>query len=42
MQTGKLNVAKTLLGSVINFVDAIVGKGCVPVYTGSVAHPVAR
>lgn len=39
LKTGKLNVAKTLLGSVINFVDAIVGKDCAPIYTGKVAHP---
>jgi len=39
IQTGKLNVAKTLLGSVINFVDALVGKDCKPVYTGQVKDP---
>lgn len=39
LKTGKLNVAKTLLGSVINFVDAIVGKDCKPVYAGKVRHP---
>ncbi len=41
LKTGKLNVAKTLLGSVINFVDAIVGKDCEPIYTGEVKHPSA-
>lgn len=39
LKAGKLNVAKTLLGSVINFVDVIVGKDCKPIYTGQVAHP---
>jgi hypothetical protein len=39
LKAGKLNVAKTLLGSVINFVDVIVGKDCKPVYTGNVSHP---
>jgi AsmA-like C-terminal region len=41
LKAGKLNVAKTLLGSVINFVDVIVGKDCKPIYTGKVAHPKA-
>jgi hypothetical protein len=39
IKAGKLNVAKTMLGSVVNFVHAVVGKDCVPVYTGSVAPP---
>lgn len=39
VQTGKLNVAKTLIGSVINFVDALVGKDCQPVYQGEVNVP---
>jgi AsmA protein len=39
IQTGKLNVTKTLLGSVINFANAIVGKDCKPVYTGQVKDP---
>lgn len=36
---GKLNISKTLLGSVINFVDAVVGKDCEVVYDGVVKHP---
>ncbi len=40
LKTGKLNIAKTLFGSVINFVNVIVGKDCKPVYTGSVQPPV--
>jgi len=40
LKTGKLNITKTLLGSVINFVNAVVGKDCSPVYTGSVKAPV--
>ena len=39
LKTGKLNIAKTLFGSVINFVNVIVGKDCEPVYTGSVKPP---
>jgi AsmA protein len=39
MKTGKLNITKTLFGSVINFVNAVVGKDCKPVYTGSVQDP---
>jgi hypothetical protein len=39
LKTGKLNVTKTLLGSVINFANAIVGKDCKPVYTGIVQDP---
>jgi len=39
LQVGKLKIAKTLLGSVINFVNAIVGKKCKPVYHGTVKHP---
>jgi AsmA protein len=39
LKTGKLNITKTLLGSVINFAKAVVGKDCKPVYTGKVkAH----
>lgn len=40
VKTGKLNITKTLFGSVINFVDAIAGKDCKPVYTGRVKQPV--
>lgn len=39
LKTGKLNIAKTLFGSVINFVNVIVGKDCKPVYTGRVKPP---
>lgn len=39
IQKGKLKIAKTLLGSVTNFVDAIVGKDCAPIYTGKVKDP---
>jgi AsmA protein len=39
LKTGKLNVAKTLLGSVINFANSIVGKDCKPIYVGSVRNP---
>ena len=40
LQTGKLKIAKTLLGSVINLVNSVVGSKCEPVYTGIIAHPV--
>lgn len=39
LKTGKLNITKTLFGSVINFVNVVVGKDCKPVYTGSVKAP---
>ncbi|HEV8515212.1 MAG TPA: AsmA-like C-terminal region-containing protein [Cyclobacteriaceae bacterium] len=39
IHTGKLNITKTLLGSIINFANAIVGKDCKPVYTGGVKDP---
>jgi AsmA protein len=39
LKTGKLNITKTLFGSVINFVNVVVGKDCKPVYTGTVKHP---
>lgn len=39
LETGKLNVTKTLFGSVINFVNAVAGVDCIPVYTGRVKHP---
>jgi|GEM_PF-923758 len=39
LKTGKLNVAKTLFGSVINFVNAVVGKDCKPVYSGVIQDP---
>ncbi len=40
IETGKLKIAKTLLGSVINLVNSLVGKNCKPVYTGVVEHPI--
>lgn len=40
LQVGKLKIAKTLLGSVINLVNAVVGKECEPVYHGAVRHPI--
>ncbi len=40
IKTGKLKIAKTLLGSVINLVNSLVGKNCEQVYTGVVEHPV--
>lgn len=39
LQHGKLNITKTLLGSVINFVNAVVGADCTPIYRGQVKHP---
>ncbi len=39
LQHGKLNITKTLLGSVVNFVNAVVGSDCKPIYTGKVEHP---
>lgn len=42
LKTGKLNITKTLFGSVINFVNAIVGKDCKPVYNGKVSPPAVK
>jgi hypothetical protein len=39
VKSGNLKIAKTLLGSVINFVNAIAGQKCKPVYHGEVQHP---
>jgi hypothetical protein len=39
IQVGKLKVAKTLLGSVINLVNKVVGANCETVYDGEIAHP---
>lgn len=39
LETGKLNITKTLFGSVINFVNAMAGVNCTPVYSGQVNHP---
>jgi hypothetical protein len=39
IQMGKLKIAKTLLGSVINLVNSVVGAKCESVYTGTIAHP---
>jgi len=40
LQVGKLKIAKTLLGSVINFINSVVGQKCEPVYQGVVQHPI--
>ena len=40
LKTGKLKIAKTLLGSVINFINSVVGVKCEPVYQGTVEHPI--
>jgi AsmA protein len=39
IQMGKLKIAKTLLGSVINLVNSVVGAKCEVVYDGTIAHP---
>jgi len=39
IKTGKVNIARTIFGPVINFVDAIAGKDCTPFYTGQVKDP---
>ena len=41
IQMGKLKLAKTLLGSVINLVNSVVGSKCKPVYTGAIQHPIS-
>ena len=39
LEVSKLKIAKTLLGSVINFINSVVGVKCEPVYQGAVQHP---
>jgi AsmA protein len=39
IKMGKLKIAKTLLGSVINLVNSVVGAKCEAVYTGVIQHP---
>lgn len=39
LKMDQLEVARTLLGSVANLFDALVGKDCDPVYEGAVPHP---
>jgi AsmA protein len=39
IQIGKLKIARTILGSVINFMTAVAGIDCKKVYTGRVIHP---
>ncbi len=39
LQIGKLKLAKTLLGSVINAIKTVVGSNCEIVYDGEIAHP---
>ena len=40
LEVSKLKIAKTLLGSVINFINSVVGVKCEPVYQGMVQHPI--
>jgi len=39
IQIGKLKLAKTLLGSIINAVKSVVGSNCEIVYDGEIEHP---
>jgi AsmA protein len=39
IKMGKLKIAKTLLGSVINLVNSVVGAKCEAVYNGVIQHP---
>ena len=41
LEMGKLKIAKTLLGSVINLVNSVVGSKCEVVYTGAIEHPIS-
>lgn len=36
---GKVNIVGTLLGSIVNLMDAVVGNECDPFYQGSLEHP---
>lgn len=40
LEAGKLNISKTIFGSVINSVNAVAGKDCKQVYNGKVKNPV--
>jgi uncharacterized protein involved in outer membrane biogenesis len=42
LKPGELKIARTLFGSVINFVNVVVGKDCKPIYTGSVKAPAEK
>jgi AsmA protein len=42
LQVGKLKLAKTLLGSVINAIKSVAGSNCEIVYDGEIAHPNAN
>jgi hypothetical protein len=39
LEAGKINIATTILGPVINSVNAVAGSDCVPFYTGVVKNP---
>ena len=41
LETGKLKIAKTLLGSVINLINSVVGSKCEGVYDGIIQHPIS-
>lgn len=40
LEIGKLKIAQTLLGSVINAIKAVVGSNCEVIYDGEVEHPI--
>jgi uncharacterized protein involved in outer membrane biogenesis len=42
VQAGKINIATTILGPVINSVNAVDGDACTPFYIGRVENPVRR
>ena len=42
LQSGKLNIAKTLLGSVINVFEDVAGGDCKVVYSGRIRHPAKK
>ncbi len=42
LEIGKLKLAQTLLGSVINVIKTVVGSNCKAVYDGEVEHPISN
>ncbi len=42
LEIGKLKIAQTLLGSVINAIKVVVGSNCEVVYDGEIEHPISN
>ena len=42
LKKGKLKLAQTLLGSVINVIKTVVGSDCKVIYDGEIEHPISK